>query len=234
MMWSQIAARRTAIRASMPPTVSCRRVRRQQRKHQRPAAPVLPEGNRPQHPDRQLGNVAAELNDRSRLRPGRCSRSAPCWVRCHYARSPPPGRAFHAPGARPAPGSAPADQALSRGMRLRGPQPRPVIGERHVVPAAAAGFLPGPQVTLLVHRVLRFPLDYLAGGETQRGRPRAHHRPGGSPAWVAVDVTNAGRGRPGHLAMAPAPGRARLGCGGRPSGGPGGSRPGRGDRLARL
>ena len=41
---------------------------RQQREHQRPAAPVLPQGNRPQAwTAEQLDQVAAELNDRPRL-----------------------------------------------------------------------------------------------------------------------------------------------------------------------
>jgi hypothetical protein len=54
--------------------------------------------------------------------------------------------------------------AGTRGMWLRGPQPRHVNGELHVVPTAAAGFLPGPRVKLLAHRVIRFPLNHLAWG----------------------------------------------------------------------
>jgi hypothetical protein len=110
--------------------------------------------------------------------------------------------------------------AGTRGMWLRRPQPRHVIGERHVVPAAAAGFLPGPRVKLLVHRVIRFPLNHLAWWvKPSAAAAGPHQRPGGSPAWVAVDVITAGRQARTHQRMAPAPGRARLGCDGRPAGG---------------
>jgi hypothetical protein len=106
-------------------------------------------------------------------------------------------------------------------MWLRGPQPRHVIGELHVVPTARAGFLPGPRVKLLAHRVIRFPLNHLAW----RVKPSAaaavpHQWPGGSATWVAVDVVTAGRQARTHQRMAPAPGRARLGCDGWPAGGP--------------
>jgi len=78
-----------------------------------------------------------------------------------------------------------------------------VVGEGRVAAAGPSELGSGARVDLLVHRVIRLPLDHLAGGEAEglcSGSPPAAGRFAG---LSGVDVVAAGRARRAELGLGP-------------------------------